>query len=753
MAILVVLVVPGLFLGGRWAITAITASIPSGALTGDCSMLTSGSVLQHTQQTTAKQLCPTSQTQTATTIKKENVQVGSSGWQLTQPSTTTGHEIEGYAKSNSIFPGQQISFSVRTTASTFNADIYRMGWYGGDGARLMQSVTGIAGHAYTIPTMDANYLVEANWPTAFSITPGADWVSGVYMVKLTDSNGYQSYIPFVVKTPTALNAFVMVHAVNTDEAYNYYGGASLYPGIRPGPIGASITDQQASQVSFDRPFIQNFGAGQFFRYEYPFIRWAERAGYNLSYVTDTDIHEDANVLMNTKGVLIVGHNEYWSKQMRAAYDAAVAHGVNLANFAANSSYWQMRYAADASGSADRRIVAYKGTAASNPPYNGDPEYNVDNSVVTTNFGDPLINHSEQYLLGMRWQGSYEPLWAGPFKVQLPPLGVFQSPQQDYSWLYAGTGLQNGSIIDNLVGYEYDTVDSTIPGPQTLQIVGKNTFTDVWKNSDTVFTTIYTAPSGARVFDAGTIDWAWGVDTYAPQSPDPYANRPQVPTAGIKAVQQITENILNNFLGSPAIVPEQSPPDGSGTATPPGYTTGAVMFGPQSTTTTLTAGDTSWKNYRVSFSVTPNWSTASSQHAGVQVRINGSNFIWVFLRPTGVRWAQNTSSGATGEKALTTAAIASGQTYTMQVDAYNNLLYVTFNGKAVGTIDVGSLGTSSVLIHQAPSYASGGIRVYSTGTTSTAFKDVAVAALVAASTTSSSSSQTLLPRPGPSAADD
>ena len=516
---------------------------------GPHNCLQAAAALQTTQPDNDGSGCPGSGAQ-STSAGRTAASANAADWQLEKPSTITGHEVEGYALANSVLPGQMISFAVRTTAPYFTAGIFRMGWYGGTGAKLMATVGPLPGHAYPVPTANDAYLVEANWPVAFSVTPTSSWASGVYMVKLTDAQGFQSYIPFVVKAPATLNSLLFVHAVNTDEAYNYYGNASLYPRVQTGAKGTILEDHQAHEVSFDRPFIQNFGAGQFFRYEYPFVRWAERSGYSLAYVTDLDIHQHPGMLLGVKGIVIVGHDEYWTKDMRDAYDAAVAKGVNLANFAANTAYWQMRYAPDSGGQPDRRIVAYKGLSSNKSNYNGDPKYGTDDEDVTTQFGDPLLHRSEQHLLGVHWAGDFNVLWAAPFKMSLPIHGVFQKITQNYSWLTAHTGLKNGSIIKNLIGYEFDHVDIRMRSPENVAIVGNNRFLDDRHHVDLVDTTIYTSPGGAVVFSAGTIDWSWGLDNYVPQSPDPYAGRPQVPAAGMKAVQQMTANILNRFLRKP-----------------------------------------------------------------------------------------------------------------------------------------------------------------------------------------------------------
>jgi hypothetical protein len=140
---------------------------------------------------------------------------------------------------------------------------------------LIQSLLHLPGHAYPLPQVDPQTgLVEATWPVAFTLKTGVTWVSGIYLVKLTASNGYQSYITFVIRSTESSN-FAFIHAVNTDETHNYWGGASLYEDLTH-----TLKAGRAFKVSFDRPFQYDSGAGYFFRWEYPMVRWLERRGYN-----------------------------------------------------------------------------------------------------------------------------------------------------------------------------------------------------------------------------------------------------------------------------------------------------------------------------------------------------------------------------------------------------------------------------------------------------------------------------------------
>ncbi len=338
----------------------------------------------------------------------------------------------------------------------------------------------------------------------------------MYMVKLTASNSMQSYIPFVLRSSRASD-FALIHTVNTDEAYNTWGGTSLYEDFTK-----TLKARRAYKVSFDRPFIQDTGAGQFFWWEYPMVRWLEKNGYDVSYLSDVDVQNNPFALQNHRALLIVGHSEYWSKQMSDNLEASINNGVNLGVFAANTLYWQIRYEprlSDTQPIPERIIVCYKDKSV-------DPAYGLDNDIVTVQFrGDPLFR-PEQSLLGEM----YSSYFAGA--------GFAWVVADASSWVFAGTGLKNGDSLPGLVGYEYDKVYIDYPAPPGLDILSASPVVDIYKNHDVSNTTLYTAMSGARVFDAGTIQWSWGLDGNSSLSNSHVIS---------KAAQTITENILQNFL--------------------------------------------------------------------------------------------------------------------------------------------------------------------------------------------------------------
>jgi hypothetical protein len=458
----------------------------------------------------------------ANPIQIENALPGTRAWEI---KVLSFHgEIQGYASSPSVEPGQTISFSVSTTAREFKAGIYRMGWYGGAGARFMRYLSWMPGHRRPTPKpQKSTGLIACWWPISFSITLPQTWVSGIYLVKLTASNTHQAYIPFTVTDPTSHSAFLFIHGVFTDEAYNAWGGKSLYEDVHAQPGRAY--DNRATEVTFQRPFGQNQGAGWFLSWELHMVRFLERGGYDVSYATDLDAHERPWILLRHRAVLVVGHDEYWSREIRDGMDAAVAHGVNLANFAANTGYWQVRVGA-LNGEADRVILCYKTSR--------DPITRTEPWLTTTLWRNPPVNRPESELTGAMY-GGYDGNHA-PFNY------VVTDPS---SWVFAGTGLRRGFVIRNIVGQEADLVQSRYPHPAGLHVLSASPFhTSGPGGGFKANSTIYQARSGAYVFDAGTIDWSWGLDDLRQSFwlYPPYPSRPS------PAAETITRDVLSRFAG-------------------------------------------------------------------------------------------------------------------------------------------------------------------------------------------------------------
>jgi hypothetical protein len=459
----------------------------------------------------------------ANPVQIENAKPGSPEW--TMFSESVQGEIEGYGSATSVNQGESISFYVNTTAPTYDLDIFRMGWYGGVGARRVLPTVRRTGVQQVIPSPDpVTGMVECNWTDPYTITIPHDWVSGVYLVKLTTVGAAtlkSRYIVFVVREDSRQANHNFQLTVTTAQAYNNWGGKSLYSNYS---IGGA-----ARKVSFNRPYADGSGTGIFlWRWEYAAVRFLEREGYDLVYTTNIDTHRRGRLLLNAKSFLSIGHDEYWSWEMRTNVEAALNAGVNLGIFSANTCYWQVRFEPSAiTGAPDRTMVGYKEAAEDSDPYALDDNPSNDH-LITTLWRAAPVNRPEAALLGVQYISD-------PVDADIVIDDVSSAP-----WVFAETGLSKGSKLPGLLGYEVDAMNEHTPAG-TIRL-GHSPFVDA-DSGNTRYSdmTVY-AKGNAWVFATGSIQWAWGLDNWNS------GNR------GVRlsaAAQQITRNVLRKFAGSTA----------------------------------------------------------------------------------------------------------------------------------------------------------------------------------------------------------
>jgi hypothetical protein len=444
------------------------------------------------------------------------------------PADYANAEIQGYASLTSVNQGGTIDFHVRTiNTNSYTLSVFRMGWYSGTGGRLMLGPVTLPGVVQPMPPApvyqpSGTGIVECNWSVSYSLTIPTDWVSGVYLVKLSlSSPAKESYIVFVVRDDARNSPILFQSSVATYQAYNEWGGSSLY-------TTDSIGAKTGVKVSFNRPYWRNFGAGDFVSlngapgYEMQMVRWLESQGYDITYATDIDTHENPNTVLTHKVFLVVGHDEYWSRNMRDNVTQGRDAGVHLGIFASNVLFWQVRFEPSSTGIVDRTIVSYKELASMDPV--SDP------SLVTTRWRD--LGEPEGELLGVQYN-----LFSAPTVSDIVVTNASH-------WLFDGTGVTNGTIFPNVEGYE---TDSLYP-PSGATVLAHSPYP---RDDPQVFgdMTIYTAGSGALVFATGTMEWSLGLDDFPPSQ------------GIVPAMQQITANFLFRALHPPPILSFINPTSG------------------------------------------------------------------------------------------------------------------------------------------------------------------------------------------------
>ena len=395
-------------------------------------------------------------------------------------------EIEAYSSVVSLAPGGTVGFHVSTKpAAAFRILVYRIGWYGGAGGTLLTCLPDCESHYQGSPLSAATYglfeEIRADWPVAATLRVPQSWVSGYYLANVTLTSGPGSgtvdRVPFIVRDPPGRQSQILGQVpVNTWQAYNGWGGKSLYE-------HSSTGGRRAVAVSFDRPYFIGPGRQEMTDWELALVRWLERQGYDVSYQTNVDTHRDPDTLNEHRLVLTLGHDEYWTKEMRDGFEAARAAGTNLGFLGANAAYWQIRYADD-----ERTIISYKSLY--------DPEPRIE--LKTALFRE--VGRPECALLGVQHQGGLQN-W-GRHDYLVTAAGAADP------WA-AGTGFAEGSRIVGVVSVERDTVPSIGCGNPTV-LFRYDAGGDELGDAAAVR---YMADSGARVFSTGTMELGWALDAF------------------------------------------------------------------------------------------------------------------------------------------------------------------------------------------------------------------------------------------------
>ena len=460
------------------------------------------------------------------TVASENAKAGTRDWMLTNTRVDPATKyrcpwIEGYCSQTSVKAGEKISFHVSTNpASSFQIDIYRMGFYGGAGGRRVQSLGPFSGQVQPDPPIGPNRLRQCQWEPCHTMTIPRDWLSGVYLGKLTaEREKLQSYLIFIVRDDRKAD-FIFQCSDTTWQAYNRWPSQfSLYDdGEKVWYWGPDV------HISFDRPYGKycqildaplSTGSGEWFLWEFPLAYWMESQGYDVTYISNLDLHRDPRSLRRAKGFLSVGHDEYYSIEMFNNLKAAIKEGLNVAFLSGNSvcgriefkdSHHRVFTRADRFGPLDPREI--------------------EDFPEMKRF--PWSSPNENTLMGAR---SVYPVTGGADWTCVRP---------DH-WVFEGTGMKEGDGIPGLVGWEFHGDPADIPG---LQVVASGK-TKSGRAEGTFTATIYPGPKGNFVFNAASCWWADGI------SEPPGYVRPAVyttPKGPDRRAQQITRNILERMRG-------------------------------------------------------------------------------------------------------------------------------------------------------------------------------------------------------------
>ena len=476
----------------------------------------------------------------ATLIQRENAKQGATDWQLTRvrlddPNGFRSPWIEGYCSKQSVKAGESIDIMVSTNPpGRFEIEIFRMGYYGGLGARLMSKLGPFPGKTQTTPPPGPKDVHECRWESTTQLKVPREWPSGVYLGRLTllppDENSapWQTYVVFIVTDDRPADILFQC-SDNTWQAYNRWPthySVYTHPKGGQGPW---------AEVSFDRPYGREsqfqgvvndpltVGSGEFLPFEFPLAYFLEQHGYDVSYCSNSDMVSPDRGL-KCKSFLSVGHDEYWDIRQYESVVKMRDAGVNLLFLSGNAVCWVTPLTPSTDGRPARKM--FRGG-----PYGGKNKYVEQREKEHGPF--PHRGPDEGYLIGAR---NVEPVNGG---------GDWVCTKPDH-WIFEGTGMKKGERVPGLIGWEYhgDPPDN-IKG---LEVVGEGTALVGGITPQHWTATIYPGPKGNFVFNAATIFWAQGLSSPPGHTlPWTHWTRPHGPD---KRVQRITHNLLKRAIEGP-----------------------------------------------------------------------------------------------------------------------------------------------------------------------------------------------------------
>lgn len=445
-------------------------------------------------------------------LATERARRGTSDWHVNR--TGSDHEVEGFAVPQGGQPGQRVRLFLSSTRRRVRIEAFRMGWYGAAGARRVWSASEVKlpDQSRSIHLVDATRTVSAHWDPVAEVDTGG-WPEGAYLFRLTAEGGAQRFVPYIVTSADARGRLLLVHSTATWQAYNDWGGYSLYHG----PGGTWDYDNRAYVVTADRPLPLN-GADSFLSFDRPVVELVERLGLPVAHTTSAHLHASGDLASQAVAVVSLGHDEYWSPQMRAHVTEARDRGTNVLFLGANACFRRMRFADSPLGH-DRQVICYK------TDYTQDPEYGKHNRWVTNDWREPPAADPESSLTGTFYEG-------------YPTEAAYTVTDPNF-WAFRGVRVAVGERFPGIVGPEYDRVNPGFPTcrPITVFAHSKVVCKGVRSFSDSAY---YTHAGGAGVLNVGTMHWTAALDRFNPKI---HARSRRFATA-------VSANVLRAFARGP-----------------------------------------------------------------------------------------------------------------------------------------------------------------------------------------------------------
>ncbi|KAA2212056.1 N,N-dimethylformamidase beta subunit family domain-containing protein [Teichococcus oryzae] len=513
---------------------------------------------------------------------------------IERPQAEGGPAAWCYSDKRSYHAGEDVSLFLSSTLGAVRLRVLR----DGVAPRCVAEIGPLAASFH--PVADNAYEAGCGWPEFHRWTIPADLPSGAYLIEILDAAEPRplpvGHHLVIVHGAKRAGPVALVAATSTWAAYNDWGGANHYYGLHPGtPRGRSprlsaqrpwargqlwLPGDAPRAVNALRPrrpgparydfvewaflngYTKYYAIAGWASYERPFLHWAEAEGYGVEILTQDEIHADPGALDGFRCAVFVGHDEYWSREMRETVDGFVSRGGHVARFAGNF-LWQIRLEDGA-----RRQIAYKYDARALDPVAGTE----DAARLTSAWEDPLVGWPGAATFGVNALRGIYAGFGGMARRAPRGFTVFR-PEH---WAFAGTGLSYADMFGdeaNIFGFEMDGLDYTfedglpVPtgtdgAPEGLQILAmgwatlaeagrpEDAYSLMLADGDARFRASLLAPDlseeslrrhsrgsgmvvhfrkgAGEVFTAGTCEWVNGLIEH-----DPYT-------------EAVTRNVLDRF---------------------------------------------------------------------------------------------------------------------------------------------------------------------------------------------------------------
>jgi hypothetical protein len=477
------------------------------ALAAGAAVLLGAGALWHVERTDAEQPRPAPEPEKAApanAIVAENARAGSPDWRI-DDGDVRPRSIEGFADRVSGQRGETVRLFATTQAPNFRVVAYRLGHYDGVGAREVWASGLVPGIVQPPCRFEAAVkMVDcSNWAPSLAVTVGDDWPPGQYLFKLIPSvPGTSTFVPFVLRDDERPSDVLVISDMTTLLAYNEWGGHGYYNGAMVG--------------SFDRPLDEGWAMSGIIGDTFNAGMMLESLGLDVTYATNVDQHVRPELMRNHRVIVSGWHDEYYSAEMRDGLEAARDGGVNIVFLGANAVFRRIRFEESPLGP-NRRVRQEPGL-----------------------WRNPPANRPESTLTGM------------VYECNGPDLQADMVIHDAAAWMFAGTNVTAGQRWPGVVRQEYDRVHPDVPTPPSLQVLARSPIQCGMgpSFSDMIY---YTAPSGAGVFNAGTLHFETQLGPLcAPQDVRPEKWQCQL--------RQMMANIFRTFAKGPAGLEHPSRPN-------------------------------------------------------------------------------------------------------------------------------------------------------------------------------------------------